>query len=105
MTLPRRPRSPQSSRRSSLADHYGCSPTWVCEACGQPFPCPAWSEGPVDSALVQALLPGFTGMARQAIRDLRGRPEGPEPPDIVKRFLWFLPLGDEEARAIARRLR
>ncbi len=34
-----------------------------------------------------------------AIRDLRGRPEGPEPPEIVKRFLWFLPLRDAQARS------
>lgn len=26
-------------------------------------------------------------------------------PEIVRRFFWFLPLTDDEARAIARRLR
>ncbi|MGB2570853.1 hypothetical protein ACPFP2_20720 [Micromonospora citrea] len=44
-------------------------------------------------------------LLRGAIRDLRGRVEGPQPPEIVKRFLWFLPLSDDEARAIALRLR
>ncbi|MGW3783790.1 hypothetical protein ACWD5Z_04350 [Micromonospora chokoriensis] len=41
----------------------------------------------------------------QAIRDLRGQPGGPDPVAIVRRFLWFLPLTDEEARAVALRLR
>ncbi|MFC8849796.1 MULTISPECIES: hypothetical protein [unclassified Micromonospora] len=36
---------------------------------------------------------------------LRGRRDGPEPPEIVKRFLWFLPVGDAEARAIVLRIR
>ncbi|MFI1196905.1 hypothetical protein ACH4T9_27110 [Micromonospora sp. NPDC020750] len=44
-------------------------------------------------------------MAQQAVRDLRGWPGGPTPPEIVQRFLWFVPLTDDEARAIALRVR
>ncbi|WP_243707815.1 hypothetical protein [Micromonospora sp. KC606] len=47
----------------------------------------------------------MSSVMRGAIRDLRGRPEGPRPPEIVKRFLWFLPLDGEEARAVALRVR
>lgn len=100
-----RPQTPRPKRQPSLADHYGWSPTWTCEKCGKPWPCPAWTRRPTDPALVQALLPGFTRMASMAIRDLRGQPEGPEPAEIVKRFLWFMPLSDEEARTTALRLR
>ncbi|MFG1953862.1 hypothetical protein [Micromonospora sp. NPDC048830] len=88
-----------------FAAHYAAGPHWICVACAQPWPCPTWTDLPIDAALRRALLPGFSILVPQAIRDLRGRPEGPEPPEIVKRFLWFLPLTDEEARATARRLR
>lgn len=100
-----RPQAPRPESQPSLADHYGWSPTWTCEKCGKPWPCPAWTRRPTDPALVQALLPGFTRMASMAIRDLRGRSEGSEPAEIVKRFLWFMPLSEEEARTTALRLR
>nr|WP_181726589.1 hypothetical protein [Micromonospora provocatoris] len=51
------------------------------------------------------MIPEFSRLTRQAIRDLRGRPDGPDPIAIVRRFLWFLPLTDAEARAVALRLR
>ncbi len=51
------------------------------------------------------LLPEFVRMARQAVRDLRGQPGGPTPPEVVRRFLWFLPLTDDQARAVALRVR
>ncbi|MEO3780535.1 hypothetical protein ABGB16_27730 [Micromonospora sp. B11E3] len=96
---------PRQVPRLTLEDHCAAGPDWVCEACGEPWPCLAWTSLPVDSSLRRALLPSFVGLTRQAIRDLRGRPEGPEPPEIVTRFLWFLPLNDDEARATALRLR
>ncbi|WP_225853839.1 hypothetical protein [Micromonospora sp. AMSO31t] len=60
---------------------------------------------PTTAARRATLIPEFSRITRRAIRDLRGRSGGPTPPEIVKRFLWFLPLTDEEARAIALRLR
>ncbi|SBT52078.1 hypothetical protein [Micromonospora narathiwatensis] len=87
------------------AGHTACGPAWVCDTCGRDWPCPTWTKLPTDAARRADLLPGFVRLARRAIRDLRGRPEGPEPPEIVRRFLWFLPLTDEEARAVALRLR
>ncbi|WP_377506275.1 hypothetical protein [Micromonospora vulcania] len=50
-------------------------------------------------------MPSLVLVLRQAIPDLRGRPEGPRPPEIVQRFLWLLNLNAEEARATALRLR
>ncbi|MFE9956855.1 hypothetical protein [Micromonospora sp. NPDC005299] len=82
--------------------HVGHRPTWDCGRCGEPWPCLAYRALRVDSA---ALIPVMSSLLRGAIRDLRGRPDGPEPPEIVRRFLWFLPLTGEEARAVARRLR
>ncbi|WP_243639472.1 hypothetical protein [Micromonospora sp. MW-13] len=77
---------------------------WICRRCGRPYPCPTWTGFPLDGRLRTALLPGFLRMAQQAVRDLRGRPGGPTPPEIVRRFLWFVPLNEDEARAIAPRV-
>jgi hypothetical protein len=63
------------------------------------------TSAPTDAARRATLIPEITRITRRAIRDLRGRAGGPTPPEIVRRFLWFLPLTDEEARAIALRLR
>ncbi|WP_405115223.1 hypothetical protein OG559_12125 [Micromonospora sp. NBC_01405] len=93
------------TRAVDLAEHCSHGPAWTCRRCGRPFPCPAWTEGPIDNQLRTALLPGFLRMAQQAVRDLRGRPGGPTPPEIVQRFLWFVPLTDDEARAVALRVR
>ncbi|WP_243707773.1 hypothetical protein [Micromonospora sp. KC606] len=89
----------------TVTGHIGSQPTWDCEACGQPWPCPAFQAIPPDQLTTSTLIPAMALLVPSAIRDLRGRPEGPEPPEIVKRFLWFLPLNDDEARAIALRLR
>ncbi|TDB79000.1 hypothetical protein E1182_14235 [Micromonospora sp. KC721] len=88
-----------------VTGHIGCHPTWDCEVCGEPWPCPAFRAIGQDRLDGTTLIPVMSSLIRNAIRDLRGRPEGPEPPEIVKRFLWFLPLNDEEARAIALRMR
>ncbi|WP_433271559.1 hypothetical protein ACQPWR_22930 [Micromonospora vinacea] len=58
-----------------------------------------------DAARRATLIPEFSRITRRAIRDLRGQPGGPDPVAIVRRFLWFLPLTEEEARAVALRLR
>ncbi|MER5704622.1 hypothetical protein ABT023_22145 [Micromonospora sp. NPDC002296] len=89
----------------ALELHYAAGSGWRCEADGEPFPCSVWRGLPMDDHLRGALLASFTLFLRPAIRDLRGRPEGPTPPEIVKRFLWFLPMTDEEARATALRCR
>ncbi|MCW3813465.1 hypothetical protein ONA91_03190 [Micromonospora sp. DR5-3] len=85
--------------------HVGRQPTWDCERCGDPRPCPTLRRIPREQLDPAAWTPAVSVILQSAIRDLRGRPEGPEPPEIVLRFLWFLPLVDEEARAIARRMR
>ncbi|WP_320068379.1 hypothetical protein [Micromonospora sp. RTGN7] len=64
-----------------------------------------WTALPLDRPLRATLLPHFSAMLGPAIRDLRGRSGGPTPPEIVQRFLWFLPLTDDEARAVALRVR
>lgn len=89
----------------TVTRHAGYQPTWDCERCGEAWPCPAFRTVPgphVDPAALTRVMPS---LLRDAIRDLRGRPEGPEPPQIVQRFLWFLPLTDDEARAVACRMR
>lgn len=88
-----------------LVAHGPTGAEWVCGGCDLDWPCPAWTTPPTDAARRAELLPEFVRLTRRAIRDLRGRPEGPEPPEIVRRFLWFLPLTEDEARAVARRLR
>ncbi|MFG2169403.1 hypothetical protein [Micromonospora chersina] len=85
--------------------HTACGPSWTCDACGRDWPCPALRATPTDAARRATLIPEYSRITRQAIRDLRGRPGGPDPVAIVRRFLWFLPLTDEEARAVALRLR
>ncbi|MFI5837501.1 hypothetical protein ACIA5A_27870 [Micromonospora sp. NPDC051300] len=85
--------------------HRARGPAWVCDGCGQDWPCPALRSVPTDAARRATLLPEFARVTRHALRDLRGRPGGPDPVTIVRRFLWFLPLSDEEARAVALRLR
>ncbi|WP_239543510.1 hypothetical protein [Micromonospora terminaliae] len=85
--------------------HTATGPSWRCDACGQDWPCPALRAIPTDAARRATLIPEFSRITRRAIRDLRGRPGGPDPVAVVRRFLWFLPLTDEEARAIALRLR
>ncbi|MFG1673446.1 hypothetical protein [Micromonospora sp. NPDC049282] len=98
---------PHESRTAPVATarHSTAGPAWVCDGCGADWPCPAWTAAPTDAARRAELLPEFVRLTRRAIRDLRGRPGGPQPPEIVRRFLWFLPLSDEEARAVALRLR
>ncbi|GHJ52735.1 hypothetical protein Nm8I071_20420 [Nonomuraea sp. TT08I-71] len=85
--------------------HTARGPSWTCDACGRDWPCPALRATPTDAARRATLIPEYSRITRQAIRDLRGRPGGPDPVAIVRRFLWFLPLTDEEARAVALRLR
>ncbi len=85
--------------------HCAGRPDWRCAHDGEPFPCPAWRALPLDDSLRAVLLAAFTLFLRPAIRDLRGQPDGPTPPEIVRRFLWFLPVTDEEARAVALRYR
>ncbi|MCX4473341.1 hypothetical protein OOK41_24060 [Micromonospora sp. NBC_01655] len=104
----RNPHPPRTgrTRAPALADHFPLGPAWTCQRCGRPYPCPTWTGIPLDNRLRTALLlQGFLRMAQQAVRDLRGRPGGPTPPEIVRRFLWFVPLTDDEARAIAPRVR
>ncbi|MGQ5263244.1 hypothetical protein ACTWLT_21160 [Micromonospora sp. ZYX-F-536] len=86
--------------------HLACRPDWLCVRCADPWPCPAFRAlPPAPGELAGRLLPGLVPVLRQAIHDLRGRPEGSRPPQIVQRFLWFLDLDAEEARATALRLR
>ncbi|MFG1799704.1 hypothetical protein ACGFI4_05935 [Micromonospora carbonacea] len=85
--------------------HCAGRPAWRCAHDGEPFPCPTWRALPLDDSLRAVLLAAFTLFLRPAIRDLRGHPDGPTPPEIVRRFLWFLPVTDEEARAVALRYR
>ncbi|MEU3457184.1 hypothetical protein ABZ671_26805 [Micromonospora sp. NPDC006766] len=94
-----------AARPAPLSAHRSCGPAWRCEQCGEPWPCPTLRAAPTDAARRATLIPEFSRLTRQAIRDLRGRPGGPDPIAIVRRFLWFLPLTDEEARAVALRLR
>ena len=89
----------------SLMQHSAPRPEWLCERCETPWPCERWRSLKPDTLDRKVLVPFVSGLLREAISDLRGRPEGPEPPEIVKRFLWFMPLTDEEARAIALRMR
>ncbi|MEU7171281.1 hypothetical protein ABZ949_07305 [Micromonospora tulbaghiae] len=93
------------SRPAPLSAHRACGPAWTCDQCGQDWPCPALRAAPTDAGRRATLIPEFSRITRRAIRDLRGRPGGPDPVAIVRRFLWFLPLTDEEARAVALRLR
>ncbi|MFI1193543.1 hypothetical protein ACH4T9_09805 [Micromonospora sp. NPDC020750] len=92
-------------REPDLTDHCAAGPGWRCEACGEEFPCSTWRGLPLDRHLRGALLSCFTLLLGQAVRDLRGHPDGPTPPQIVRRFLWFMPLSDDEARAVALRVR
>ncbi|MBM0236795.1 hypothetical protein JNW88_05880 [Micromonospora sp. ATA32] len=85
--------------------HLAHSPHWACETCGDLWPCRAFRSIRQERLDTANLIAVMSLLMRTAIRDLRGRPEGPEPPEIVKRFLWFMPLNDEEARAIALRMR
>ncbi|GAB3336995.1 hypothetical protein GCM10027452_10280 [Micromonospora halotolerans] len=93
------------SRPAPTSAHVANGPAWTCDQCGQPWPCPVLRSAPTTAERRATLIPEFSRITRRAIRDLRGRPGGPTPPEIVKRFLYFLPLTDEEARAIALRLR
>ncbi|MEV0809514.1 hypothetical protein [Micromonospora sp. NPDC050200] len=88
-----------------IGGHIAYSPHWVCDTCGDPWPCRTFRSIPQERLDRANLISVMALLMGTAIRDLRGRPEGPEPPEIVKRFLWFLPLNDEEARAIALRMR
>lgn len=88
-----------------LAAHTAGGPWWRCDACGRDWPCPTLRATPTDASRRATLIPEFSRITRRAIRDLRGRPGGPDPIAVVRRFLWFLPLTDEEARAVALRLR
>ena len=99
---------PESRRRPRCGPpvgHTADGPSWICDACGRDWPCPALRAAPTDAARRATLIPEFSRITQRAIRDLRGQPGGPGPVAIVRRFLWFLPLTDEEARAVALRLR
>ncbi|MDG4757104.1 hypothetical protein [Micromonospora sp. WMMD710] len=76
----------------------------MCDSCGRTGPA-RHCERPRRTPPVATLIPEFSRITRRAIRDLRGQPGGPDPVAIVRRFLWFLPLTDDEARAVALRLR
>ncbi|WP_243715497.1 hypothetical protein [Micromonospora sp. KC207] len=82
----------------SAAGHAAGSPDWLCRRCAQPWPCAELRATPELLAVVSALM-------TTAIRDFRGRPGGPEPIEVVRRFLWWLPVSHDEARAIALRMR
>ncbi|WP_433113970.1 hypothetical protein [Micromonospora sp. CA-246542] len=99
------PESRWRPRCGPPAGHTADGPSWICDACGRDWPCPALRAAPTDAARRATLIPEFSRITRRAIRDLRGQPGGPDPVAIVRRFLWFLPLTDEEARAVALRLR
>ncbi|MFY1620094.1 hypothetical protein [Micromonospora sp. WMMD736] len=86
-----------------IRGHVAESPTWSCQGCGEPWPCAEMRIIPREDAhtylsLMASILPS-------AIRDLRGRLDGPDPIAIVRRFVWWLPLSYDEARAIAKRMR
>ncbi|WFE37076.1 hypothetical protein [Micromonospora sp. WMMD998] len=95
------PRTPSGWPSAHVAD----GPAWICARCGHDWPCPTLRAAPTDVARRATLIPEFARLTRRAIRDLRGRADGPTPPEIVKRFLWFMSLSDDEARAVALRLR
>ncbi|MEW2145661.1 hypothetical protein AB0869_22900 [Micromonospora vinacea] len=99
------PESRWRSRCGPPVAHTADGPHWTCDACGRAWPCPTLRATPTDAARRATLIPEFSRITRRAIRDLRGQPGGPDPVAIVRRFLWFLPLTDEEARAVALRLR
>ncbi|MEU7982364.1 hypothetical protein AB0B63_28005 [Micromonospora sp. NPDC049081] len=84
--------------------HLGCHPTWICEACAEPWPCSTFRAIPTDD-VTDRLLPVMSFMLRTAIRDRREQAQGPEPHEIARRFLWFLGLTDDEARASAATVR
>lgn len=90
---------------SRLANHIATQPHYICEACGRSWPCRAWTLRPLDQAAREAMRPAFTRMTQQALRHLADRPGGQRPYEIVKRFLWFMNYTDDEAQAVARRLR
>lgn len=99
------PESRWRSRCGPPVAHTADGPLWTCDACGRDWPCPAIRATPTHAARRATLIPEFSRITRRAIRDLRGQPGGPDPVAIVRGFLWFLPLSDEEARAVALRLR
>lgn len=84
--------------------HLGYHPTWICEACAEPWPCPTFRNIPTEN-FTDKLLPVMSFMLRTAIRDRREQAHGPEPYEIAKRLLWFLGLTDDEARASAATVR
>ncbi len=86
-----------------IAGHVARSPVWDCRECGEPWPCPDLQTIPSQDAW--SYLPMISRIMPVAIRDLRGRPSGPDPIDVVKRFCWWMPLSNDEARAIALRMR
>ncbi|WP_433343211.1 hypothetical protein [Micromonospora sp. CA-111912] len=85
-----------------VAGHVAGSPDWRCRGCAEPWPCPELRAMP--NLATRDLLPVVSTLITTAIHDLRGRPGGPDPIDVVRRFLWWLPLSHEEARAIALRM-
>lgn len=88
------PVSRWSPRTSSVlrSAHVADGPAWICARCGGDWPCPTLRSAPTDAARRATLIPEFARLTRRPIRDLRGRVDGPTPPEIVRRFLWFLPL-------------
>ncbi|RKN49061.1 hypothetical protein [Micromonospora endolithica] len=106
MARERWPRLSAFANISVYIDHSpNPPPAWTCHVCGTDWPCAKWRTANPGPAERKLLLPVISGLLPGAIRDLRGRVDGPQPPEIVKRFLFFLPLSDDEALAIARRMR
>ena len=71
--------------------HRASRPSWVCEDCGQPWPCPVrkamlLGERPFDR---MALLLFLSRLMHDAIEDLAQGGAGPVP-DLHERFLSFL---------------
>ncbi|MFC8848606.1 MULTISPECIES: hypothetical protein [unclassified Micromonospora] len=86
-----------------MAGHGAGSPDWLCRRCALPWPCPELRAMPEPAT--PDLLAVVSAVTTAAIRDLRGRPGGPDPIEVVRRFLWWLPVSRDEARAIALRMR
>lgn len=88
--------------RTYAQGHLGGAPEWNCEACGEPWPCPAFQEIPPPGLQTATLVNLLLLMAGAAIRDLATRPDGPPPYVVLKRFAWFLELDDRHARHAVR---
>lgn len=73
---------------------------WICQWCAEPWPCGRYRAIPVAVFDVDALTRAMLRRLALAIGDHRDR-EGPfAPRPLVRRFLWFLPLTDQDVDEI-----